>query len=212
MPDFEQNGCRAYPLVDHITDKIVATFGSYGSSGGALHPLQDSSTWVAIAREHRSRRARRWRPSPPRSRGGAHPPRRFDVPDRGTVVTGLCAEARRSLLDTAGRSKRLWRSWPPFVDPLLDAAERTLGSRERLLGVESRPIYPRLSRAASSARRGSDEAPDELAVDPFALARTPRRPSTVIASPRGRSGPSPGQLALGPEAHRGERSGAAYGE
>lgn len=32
MPDIEQHGYRAYPLVDHIADKVVATFDRYGDT------------------------------------------------------------------------------------------------------------------------------------------------------------------------------------
>ncbi len=30
MPDVEQHGYRVYPLVDHIADKVMATFQRYG--------------------------------------------------------------------------------------------------------------------------------------------------------------------------------------
>jgi hypothetical protein len=30
MPDIEQHGYRAYPLPDHLADKVVATFERYG--------------------------------------------------------------------------------------------------------------------------------------------------------------------------------------
>lgn len=47
MPDVEQSGYRAYALTDHITDKTVAIFGCYGSSGGPSTRYKDL---VAIAR------------------------------------------------------------------------------------------------------------------------------------------------------------------
>jgi hypothetical protein len=36
MPDVEQHGYRAYPLVDHVADKVAATCDRYGVLRGSL--------------------------------------------------------------------------------------------------------------------------------------------------------------------------------
>lgn len=123
MPDLEQNGYRAYPLIDHITDKIVAIFSRYGSSGGPSTRYKDLVDLVAIARgasvEATAQVAALASEAADR---GLILPSRFDAPDREIWARGYAAEARRSLLDTAGTLEEALEIVAPFVDPLLDGS------------------------------------------------------------------------------------------
>ena len=55
-------------------------------------------------------------------RRGLNVPDRFDVPDRTLWEPGYAAEARRSLLETAGTVDEALAVVRPFVDPLLDGS------------------------------------------------------------------------------------------
>ena len=48
MPHIEQRGYRAYPLVDHIADKVVATFDRYGETAAPSTRYKDLVDLVAI--------------------------------------------------------------------------------------------------------------------------------------------------------------------
>jgi hypothetical protein len=121
MPDVEQPGYRAYPLVDHVADKVVAIFDRYGSSAVPSTRYKDLVDLVAIAtgasveaaaqqRALRSEAARR----------AITLPVRFDVPDRAAWEPGYAAEAERSLLDIAQALDGALAIVGPFLDPLLD--------------------------------------------------------------------------------------------
>jgi hypothetical protein len=120
MPDIEQPGYRAYPLVDHVADKVVAMFDRYGNAAAPSTRYKDLVDLVAIAtgasvvaaaqiRALRSEGARR----------SVELPGRFDVPGRETWERGYSAEARRSLLDIAQSLDDALAVVGPFVDPLL---------------------------------------------------------------------------------------------
>lgn len=51
IPDVEQHGYRAYPLVDHIADKVVATFDRYGTARVPSTRYKDLVDVVAIVIE-----------------------------------------------------------------------------------------------------------------------------------------------------------------
>jgi hypothetical protein len=123
MPDVEQSGYRVYPLVDHITDKIVAIFGRYGSTGGPSTRYKDLVDLVAIARgasvEAGAQMAALASEVEER---GLSLPSWFEVPDRDLWARGYVAEARRSLLDMAGTLEEALEIVAPFVDPLLDGS------------------------------------------------------------------------------------------
>jgi Nucleotidyl transferase AbiEii toxin, Type IV TA system len=120
MPDVEQPGYRAYPLVDHVADKVVAMFERYGKTAAPSTRYKDLIDLVAIAtgasveaaaqiRALRSEAARRT----------VELPDRFDVPDREAWERGYAAEARRSLLDIAQNLDDALAIVGPFLDPLL---------------------------------------------------------------------------------------------
>ncbi len=120
MPDIEQHGYRAYPLVDHIADKISATVQRYGDQERPSIRFKDLVDLVAIVTEVSvaadlqiaalASEARR---------RGTVMPESFDVPDRGLWERGYAAEAGRSLLTTSPTLTEALAVVRPFVDPLL---------------------------------------------------------------------------------------------
>ena len=48
IPDVEQHGYRAYPLVDHIADKVAATFQRYGEMEQPSTRFRDLVDLVAM--------------------------------------------------------------------------------------------------------------------------------------------------------------------
>jgi hypothetical protein len=123
MPDLEQHGYRAYPLVDHVADKVVAMFELHGESGMPSTRFKDLVDIVAIVRSSsvdaepqltalRSEADRR----------GIALPARFRVPDRAMWDRGYAAEAGRSLLSVAHTLDDALATVTPFLDPLLDGS------------------------------------------------------------------------------------------
>jgi hypothetical protein len=121
MPDVEQHGYRAYPLVDHVADKVCAVFERHGATEAPTTRCKDLVDLVAIAlaasvqaesqmtalRSEAERRALRL-------------PDRFAVPDRELWERGYAAEAERSLLPLARTLDEALAVVRPFLDPLLD--------------------------------------------------------------------------------------------
>jgi len=121
MPDVEQHGYRAYPLVDHVADKACAIFERHGAAGTPSTRYRDLVDLVAIVLAApveaepqmtalRSEAQRR----------GLQVPGRFAVPDRGLWQPGYAAEAGRSLLPMARTLDEAIATVAPFLDPLLD--------------------------------------------------------------------------------------------
>jgi hypothetical protein len=125
MPDVEQHGYRVYPLVDHVADKVAATFGRYGVSRAVSTRYKDLIDLVAIAsaasvgaEEQMAALASE------ADRRGIKLPRRFAVPDRELWEPGYAAEARRSLLASAQTLEEALTIVVPFLDPLLAGRAR----------------------------------------------------------------------------------------
>ncbi len=123
MPDVEQHGYRAYPLVDHVADKVVAMFELHGERGAPSTRFKDLVDLVAIVitasveagtqvTALRSESARR----------GITLPVRFSVPDRALWERGYAAEAGRSLLPVAHSLDDALATVSPFLEPLLDGS------------------------------------------------------------------------------------------
>lgn len=121
MPDVEQHGYRAYPLFDHIADKIAAMLQRFGRQAMPSTRYKDLVDLVAIVTEAvvpaeaqmgalRSE-ARRREITLPAS---------FGVPDRELWERGYVAEAARSLLQTARALDEALAIVTRFIDPLLD--------------------------------------------------------------------------------------------
>jgi hypothetical protein len=121
IPDIEQHGYRAYPLVDHIADKVAATMQSYGAARVPSTRYKDLVDLVAIiSQETVEAGAQRVALQSEADRRGIILPTRFSVPDRGLWEKGYAAEAARSLLDTAFTLDDALAIVTPFLDPLLD--------------------------------------------------------------------------------------------
>lgn len=120
IPEVEQHGYRAYPLVDHVADKVAATYERHGTTqnpstryrdlvdlvsivGGASLEAEAQSTALRSEFERRHLRL----------------PESFDVPDRSLWERGYAAEARRSLLDTAQTLDEALAIARAFLDPVL---------------------------------------------------------------------------------------------
>jgi hypothetical protein len=133
MPDVDQHGYRAYPLVDHIADKVVAMFEVHGQMRAPSTRYKDLVDIVAIVigastdagpqlTALRSEAERR----------GITLPVRFSVPDRALWERGYAAEAGRSLLSVAHTLDEALATVTPFLDPLLDgSAAGTWNPEER---------------------------------------------------------------------------------
>jgi len=123
MPDVDQHGYRAYPLVDHVADKVAAMFELHGDRGAPSTRYRDLVDLVAIVISAsvdaepqltalRSEADRR----------GITLPVRFSVPDRALWERGYAAEAGRSLLPVAHTLDDALATVTPFLDPLLDGS------------------------------------------------------------------------------------------
>ncbi len=123
MPDIEQHGYRAYPLVDHIADKISATVQRYSDQERPSTRFKDLVDLVAIVTEGSVAADRQMAALASEARRrGIGMPASFDVPDRGLWERGYAAEAGRSLLLIAPTLTEALAVIRPFVDPLLAGA------------------------------------------------------------------------------------------
>lgn len=121
LPDVEQHGYRAYPLVDHIADKVVATFQLYGAMQLPSTRYRDLVDLVAIVTGASVTATAQLRAlHSEANRRDARLPRRFDVPDRRQWVPGYAKAADESLLSRARTLDEALVIVRPFVDPLLD--------------------------------------------------------------------------------------------
>jgi hypothetical protein len=119
MPDVEQHGYRVYPLVDHVADKVVATFQLYGRQRPStrykdLVDLVSIVTGASVAAEPQFVAL-----TSEAQRRVVALPQRFDVPDRDLWDPGYAAEAARSLLPAARSLDDALAVVRPFLDPLL---------------------------------------------------------------------------------------------
>ena len=124
MPDVEQHGYRAYPLVDHIADKVAAMFEPHGVRGvpstrfkDLVGHGRDRARSVSVAADPQLLALRS-----EANRRGVALPARFTVPDRSLWERGYAAEASRSLLPVAHTLDEALATVSPFLDPLLDGS------------------------------------------------------------------------------------------
>ncbi len=121
MPDVKQHGYRAYPLVDHIADKVAATFERHGRGRQPSSRVKDLIDLVAIVTGASVRAEPQMKALQSEAqRRGIALPDRFAVPDREVWERGYAAEARRSLSPTARTLEEALAIVSPFLDPLLD--------------------------------------------------------------------------------------------
>src|ERR1035438_6344442 len=97
MADIKQGGYRAYPLVDHVADKVAATIERHGSGGMPSTRFRDLVDLVAIARGASvDATAQAAALTSEARRRGLALPDRFDVPDRQMWEEGYRAPAHNS--------------------------------------------------------------------------------------------------------------------
>jgi hypothetical protein len=121
MPDVEQHGYRAYPLVDHAADKIVAILERYGAISAPSTRYKDLVDIVAIVTSSSvDAAAQETALRSEADRRGVVLHDHFSVPDRRLWERGYAAEARRSLLTTARTLDDALAVAKPFIDPLLE--------------------------------------------------------------------------------------------
>ena len=120
MPGLEQHGYRAYPLVDHVADKVTAIYQRHGELRRPSTRYRDLVDLVAIVTTADI-------PAGPQiaaltaeaAQRGITLPASFGVPDRGLWVPGYAAAAARSLLRGARSLDEALGIVRPFADPLL---------------------------------------------------------------------------------------------
>lgn len=119
IPEVEQHGYWAYPLVDHVADKVAATYERHGDMQTPSTRFRDLVDLVAIVsggsveadgqtEALRSEFDRR----------NLVLPGTFDIPDRALWERGYASEARRSLLGKARTLDEALAVVRPFLDPL----------------------------------------------------------------------------------------------
>ena len=126
IPDVGQRGYRAYPLVDHIADKIASMFQRYGSDQHSSTRYRDLASIIggATVEAHAQTIALRSE----EQRRQITLPDRFDVPDRAFWEAGYAREAGRSLLSYAKTLEEALAAVRLFIDALrreLDAVSWT---------------------------------------------------------------------------------------
>jgi hypothetical protein len=121
IPSVEQRGYRVYPLVDHVADKVAATYERHGASENPSTRYRDLVDLVAIATgasidaQSQSNALRS-----EFERRNLVPPKTFDVPDRGLWERGYAAEVSKSMLNTASSLEDALVIVKAFLDPLLN--------------------------------------------------------------------------------------------
>jgi hypothetical protein len=138
IPAVEQRGYRAYPLVDHVADKIAATYERHGEERRPSTRYRDLVDLVAIVTgasvpgDAQSRAIRS-----EFDRRGLALPDRFEVPDTALWEPGYAAEARRSMLGMAPTLDEALAIVRPFVDPVLEGTAVGSWDRESRVWAES---------------------------------------------------------------------------
>jgi hypothetical protein len=125
MPDVEQHGYRAYPLVDHVADKVAATFDRYGQMEAPSTRYRDLVDLVAIAvGASIDAEAQMAALASEAERRGITLPQRFDVPARDLWGPGYAREARNALPPTPPTLDEALEDVRPFLDPVLDGTAK----------------------------------------------------------------------------------------
>ncbi|MGH9171430.1 MAG: nucleotidyl transferase AbiEii/AbiGii toxin family protein [Acidimicrobiales bacterium] len=119
LPGIEQPGYRAYPLVDHVADKVAAILETYGHGRPStrFRDLVDLTALVLAIRV----RATDQRPAlvSELERRDLQIPQRFAVPDRELWEEGFARAARRAVGSPAHTLAEALAIVEPFIDPLL---------------------------------------------------------------------------------------------
>ncbi len=132
IPELQQKGYRAYPLVGHVADKVVATFDLYGSAKRPSSRYRDLVDLVAIVRGASIDAERQLRSLRSEAeRRGVTLPQTFDAPDRSLWEAGYAHEAAESLLGEATTLDEALATVRPFIDPLLHGRASGTWDHER---------------------------------------------------------------------------------
>jgi hypothetical protein len=110
MPDVEQHGYRAYPLVDHVADKVCAILERHGLTGAPSTRYRDLVDLVAIVRAASVRLGRRSPPCDPRRSVAA-----CNCRSGSPCLTGRCGSPATLPKPTARYCRRrepLTKPWP----------------------------------------------------------------------------------------------------
>lgn len=134
MPTMEQSGYRAYPLVDHVSDKISAIIERYGPDKNASSRYKDLVDLVALvtsvsiaAEPVRVALALR------AADRGTELPTQFSVPDRQLWEEGYRKLATSSILPIARNLDEALVVTVPFVNPILDGTAHGVWDPRRLV-------------------------------------------------------------------------------
>jgi hypothetical protein len=121
MPGLTQSTYRAYPLRDHIADKVCAILERQGAGQRPSTRFKDLVDLVTLVTHASPTAAEQHQAltSEARRRGFALP-RRFAVPDLALWETGYAAEARRAVLPDVRTLDEALAEIRPFIDPLMD--------------------------------------------------------------------------------------------
>jgi len=123
IPNVQQRGYRAYPLVDHVADKVVATFDRYGTARLPSTRYKDLLDLIAIAAASEvDATAQLEALTSEAGRRAVGLPDRFAVPDRRLWEPGYAREARASVTPVPTTLDAALAVVHPFVDPLLDGS------------------------------------------------------------------------------------------
>ena len=123
IADVEQHGYKAYPLVDHIADKVAAILDRYGDQRVPSTRYKDLVDLVAIVSAATvDAGAQQTALTSELERRGISSPERFGVPDVEMWNAGYEAEAKRSRLPVAPTLDRALALVTPFVNPVLSGA------------------------------------------------------------------------------------------
>jgi nucleotidyltransferase AbiEii toxin of type IV toxin-antitoxin system len=121
MPDVEQHGYKAYPLVDHVADKVAAILERHGEAERPSTRFRDLVDLVAIVSEASvEARPQMVALSSEGARRSLNLPARFAVPDETLWEPGFAAEAQRAVMPRARTLDEALAIVRPFLDPLLD--------------------------------------------------------------------------------------------
>lgn len=120
VPGIEQPGYRAYPLVDHVADKVAAILEPHGDGRPStrFRDLIDLTALVSCIRVDAG--AQRSALVSEFDRRQLQFPQRFDVPDRELWERGFAGAARRAVEPPARTLDEALAVVCPFLDPVLD--------------------------------------------------------------------------------------------
>jgi hypothetical protein len=121
LPNMTQRGYRAYPLVDHIADKVCAVFETHGEDRSPSTRVKDLIDLVAISRSASPLEAEPLIGAlqSEAQRRGLELPAEFDVPDRALWEPRYASEAARILVPIERTLDDALAVAKPFLDPIL---------------------------------------------------------------------------------------------